>query len=110
MVAGSSGETARWTVNPSASSRAARTSPLSSRRVPSATPSLTGASPINDGRAQSAALADVKGIGSPHHFLAGGQGGRAGGSSSIATWVAAHFTARTVGGTTIYDLSSSSSK
>ena len=34
---------------------------------------LTGASPI-DGRAPDAALADVKGIGNPHHFLAGGQG------------------------------------
>jgi Mn-containing catalase len=35
---------------------------------------LTGASPIGDGRAPDAALADVKGIGNPHHFLAGGQG------------------------------------
>jgi Mn-containing catalase len=35
---------------------------------------LTGASPIDDGRAPEAALADVKGIGNPHHFLAGGQG------------------------------------
>ena len=34
---------------------------------------LTGASPV-DGRAPDAALADVKGIGNPHHFLAGGQG------------------------------------
>ena len=34
---------------------------------------LTGASPI-DGRAPEAVLADVKGIGNPHHFLAGGQG------------------------------------
>jgi Mn-containing catalase len=35
---------------------------------------LTGASPIDDGRAPDAALSDVKGIGNPHHFLAGGQG------------------------------------
>src|SRR4051794_30486430 len=35
---------------------------------------LTGASPVNDGRAPDAALADVKGLGNPHHFLAGGQG------------------------------------
>jgi hypothetical protein len=43
-----------------------------------------------------------------HYFLAGGQGvgGGAGGSGSIATWVAAHFTARTVGGVTVYDLTS----
>ncbi len=43
-----------------------------------------------------------------HYFLAGGQGvgARAGGSGSIATWVAAHFTARSVGGVTVYDLTS----
>jgi Mn-containing catalase len=35
---------------------------------------LTGASPIDDGRAPSASLAGVKGVGNPHHFLAGGQG------------------------------------
>jgi len=46
-----------------------------------------------------------------HYFLAGGQrvGGAAGGSGSIATWVAAHFTARTVGGVTVYDLTSPNS-
>jgi Mn-containing catalase len=35
---------------------------------------LTGATPTDDGRAPSGALAAVKGIGNPHHFLAGGQG------------------------------------
>jgi Mn-containing catalase len=35
---------------------------------------LTGATPIDDGRAPAAALAEVKGVGNPHHFLAGGQG------------------------------------
>jgi Mn-containing catalase len=35
---------------------------------------LTGASPIDDGRAPDAALADLKGVGNPHHFIAGGQG------------------------------------
>jgi Mn-containing catalase len=35
---------------------------------------LTGASPTDDGRAPSSSLAQVKGIGNPHHFLAGGQG------------------------------------
>jgi Mn-containing catalase len=35
---------------------------------------LTGASPKKNGKAPSSALADVKGIGNPHHFLAGGQG------------------------------------
>ncbi|MCW2965355.1 MAG: glycosyl transferase [Actinomycetia bacterium] len=37
-----------------------------------------------------------------HYFIAGGSG-------SIATWVAAHFTARTVGGMTVYDLTSPTS-
>src|SRR3954466_10315388 len=35
---------------------------------------LTGASPEGDGRAPSASLAGIKGIGNPHHFIAGGQG------------------------------------
>src|SRR5829696_3671241 len=35
---------------------------------------LTGASPVDDGRAPSAALSGVKGVGNPHHFIAGGQG------------------------------------
>ena len=35
---------------------------------------LTGASPETNGKAPSHALAGVKGIGNPHHFLAGGQG------------------------------------
>ena len=35
---------------------------------------LTGATPTDDGRAPSDALAAVKGIGNPHHFIAGGQG------------------------------------
>ena len=34
----------------------------------------------------------------------GGAGGGAGDASQIANWVAAHFTAQTVGGVTIYDL------
>jgi Mn-containing catalase len=35
---------------------------------------LTGASPTDDGRAPKPSLAQVKGVGNPHHFLAGGQG------------------------------------
>jgi len=35
---------------------------------------LTGASPVDDGRAPEAALAGLKGVGNPHHFIAGGQG------------------------------------
>ena len=44
-----------------------------------------------------------------HYYIAGGgMGGGAGGTSTdsgqIATWVAAHYTAKTVGNTTVYDL------
>jgi hypothetical protein len=43
-----------------------------------------------------------------HYFLGGGGfGGQAGGSrvsSAITTWVSATFTAKTVGGVTLYDL------
>ncbi len=35
---------------------------------------LTGATPTDNGRAPSNSLAAVKGVGNPHHFLAGGQG------------------------------------
>jgi hypothetical protein len=40
-----------------------------------------------------------------HYFLAGGgRRGSSGSSGSIAAWVAAGFSSRTVGGTTVYDL------
>jgi hypothetical protein len=47
--------------------------------------------------------------GKVHYFIGGGTGfgGQQGGSSSsqaIATWVAENFTAQTVGGATVYDL------
>jgi Mn-containing catalase len=35
---------------------------------------LSGASSTRNGKAPSAALRDLKGVGNPHHFLAGGQG------------------------------------
>ena len=38
-----------------------------------------------------------------HYFV---NGGGPGGSSQITSWVAAHFTAKTVGGSTVYDLTS----
>ncbi|MDQ1447459.1 MAG: hypothetical protein QOC79_430 [Actinomycetota bacterium] len=54
-----------------------------------------------------------------HYFIAGGGGPAGGGpggggagsstSSAITQWVEQHFTAQTVGGTTIYDLSSANS-
>ncbi|WP_156024465.1 ArnT family glycosyltransferase [Smaragdicoccus niigatensis] len=46
--------------------------------------------------------------GNIHYFIAGGgMGGRGGGegaSSQITAWVEAHYTAKTVGGVTVYDL------
>jgi 4-amino-4-deoxy-L-arabinose transferase-like glycosyltransferase len=45
-----------------------------------------------------------------HYYIAGSSGGGAGRSSSaIADWVASHFTSKTIGGQTVYDLTSSSS-
>ena len=47
-----------------------------------------------------------------HYFIGGGQGGPGGGSSTsseISSWVTSNFTATTVGGVTLYDLSSPSS-
>ena len=50
-----------------------------------------------------------------HYFLGGGggggggfggPGGSSGTSSAISTWVASHFASKTVGGVTVYDLSS----
>jgi hypothetical protein len=44
-----------------------------------------------------------------HYFLGGGiggPGGSSGTSSAISAWVASHFSATTVGGVTVYDLSS----
>ena len=56
--------------------------------------------------------ADVA-AGKIHYFLAGGNGGmgggvgRSGSSSAIAAWVEQTFTATTVGGVTVYDLTAS---
>jgi len=45
-----------------------------------------------------------------HYFIAGGTGGSSSGTTgTIASWVASHFTAITVDGTTIYDLTASTS-
>nr|MDQ2730000.1 glycosyl transferase [Actinomycetota bacterium] len=50
--------------------------------------------------------------GKVHYFIGGGRGGGGPGrstrsdSSAISTWVEAHFAARTVGGVTLYDLTS----
>jgi 4-amino-4-deoxy-L-arabinose transferase-like glycosyltransferase len=49
-----------------------------------------------------------------HYFISSGSSGGAGGvassssSSAIASWVASHFTAKTVGSVTVYDLTSGS--
>jgi hypothetical protein len=40
-----------------------------------------------------------------HYYIAGGgMGGSANASAQIAAWVEAHYTAETVGSTTVYDL------
>jgi hypothetical protein len=62
--------------------------------------------------------ADVA-AGKIHYFLAGGSGGGAGGStasatgatagSAITSWVKAHYTATTIGGQTVYDLTNPTS-
>ena len=53
-----------------------------------------------------------------HYFIAGGAAGPGGGgtgqgsasdATQITQWVESHFTARTIGGTTVYDLTSSAS-
>ena len=44
--------------------------------------------------------------GKVHYFIGGGSGGGGSSMSSIGTWVKAHFTSRTVGGITLYDLTS----
>jgi len=45
-----------------------------------------------------------------HYYIAGSSGGGGGRSSSAITdWVASHFTAKTIGGQTVYDLTSSTS-
>jgi hypothetical protein len=44
-----------------------------------------------------------------HYYIAsggGGPGGRAGSSSAITTWVKAHYKSVTIGGQTLYDLTS----
>jgi 4-amino-4-deoxy-L-arabinose transferase-like glycosyltransferase len=45
-----------------------------------------------------------------HYYIAGGQGGpgRSGSASAITSWVKAHYTARTIGGETVYDLTARS--
>jgi 4-amino-4-deoxy-L-arabinose transferase-like glycosyltransferase len=49
--------------------------------------------------------------GEVHYFIAGGGfgGGGGGGSSAITSWVQAHYTATTVGGQTVYDLTKATS-
>jgi len=47
-----------------------------------------------------------------HYFIAGSSGGGPGHSSSssaISNWVESHYTAKTIGGVTVYDLSVSTS-
>jgi 4-amino-4-deoxy-L-arabinose transferase-like glycosyltransferase len=64
------------------------------------------------GRLSLAAFERYVADGDIHYYMAstGGAGGPGGGgsTSTIASWVAAHFTAQTIGGETVYDLAQSS--
>jgi hypothetical protein len=52
-----------------------------------------------------AAFQALVAAGKVHYFIGGGgPGGGSSTSSAIANWVAANYTATTVGGTTVYDL------
>ena len=68
-----------------------------------------------NGTDQAPTLAAFKALVSAHeiHYFIGTNrgsfGGGSGTSSQISSWVAAHFTAKTVGGVTIYDLSQAAS-
>jgi 4-amino-4-deoxy-L-arabinose transferase-like glycosyltransferase len=44
-----------------------------------------------------------------HYYISGSTGGSSSSASAIETWVKAHFTATTVSGVTVYDLTSSTS-
>jgi 4-amino-4-deoxy-L-arabinose transferase-like glycosyltransferase len=67
------------------------------------------------GSDESTTLAQFKALvkaGKIHYFIASGQGGGMGGGSTsvlsqITSWVQANYTATTVGGTTVYDLTAS---
>jgi 4-amino-4-deoxy-L-arabinose transferase-like glycosyltransferase len=60
-----------------------------------------------------AAFEKLVAAGEIRYFIGGGNGGGPGGGSSsnsaISTWVAAHFSSTTVGGTTVYDFSKATS-
>jgi 4-amino-4-deoxy-L-arabinose transferase-like glycosyltransferase len=44
-----------------------------------------------------------------HYYVAGGMGGGRGGNSEVAAWVEQHYTAQTIGGQTVYDLTAPTS-
>ncbi|HEY5389484.1 MAG TPA: glycosyltransferase family 39 protein [Solirubrobacteraceae bacterium] len=63
----------------------------------------------NGGNLALAAFIGYVRAGEIHYFIGGGGGGLAGPSgtsSSIASWVASHYSAQTIGGVTVYDLAS----
>jgi 4-amino-4-deoxy-L-arabinose transferase-like glycosyltransferase len=63
-----------------------------------------------NGSSGSGSSSAVPNGGGPSGALPGGRGPGGGGSSSaIATWVKAHYTAQTIGGQTVYDLTRASS-
>ncbi len=95
----------RWAAATSGSQSAA-TLELSSGQAVMAIGGFNG----QGGNLSLAAFESYVAKGEIHYYI--GSGGSAGGpgggnsSSAIATWVKAHFTARTIGGETVYDLTS----
>ncbi|GAA3435350.1 hypothetical protein GCM10018954_049560 [Kutzneria kofuensis] len=88
------------------------------RRLHVLRPARAGQRQVRDGhrrfqrrrpRAHPRPVPALRGRGRISYYVSGGRGGGGfGGSSQIASWVAAHYQARTVGGTTVYDLRTSS--
>jgi 4-amino-4-deoxy-L-arabinose transferase-like glycosyltransferase len=95
----------RWAAATSGSQSAA-TLELSSGQAVMAIGGFNG----QGGNLSLAAFESYVAKGEIHYYIgSGGSGGGPGGgnsSSAIATWVKAHFTARTIGGETVYDLTS----
>lgn len=94
--------TERWAAAGSGSQGAANLQ-LSSGKAVMAIGGFTGSDPAPTLEEFKQYVAD----GQIHYFIAGGRGGGpGGGTNEIATWVAQNFTATTIGGQTVYDLTS----
>ena len=52
----------------------------------------------------------LAGAGRIHYFTAGGRGGGSGTAAQITQWVEQNYSARIIGGTTVYDLTAPSAR